>query len=92
MGEMYRYFLYLLIGGKGLRNLKSATFPSNIKLHEFFTLDKHGDKYIIAIFDAETEKDAENFFSYLASFQTQTKSGYLLPSLYQVEKFELGSK
>lgn len=41
---MNRYFLYLLVGGKGIRNLKGAAFPSNIKVLDCVTLDKHGER------------------------------------------------
>jgi hypothetical protein len=90
MGETHRYFLYLLIGKSksAIRNLKNATLPLNIKIVDFVNLDKHGYRYVIVIFDADTEEDARSFASYLSSFKATAKQGYLLPGLYQVKNFE----
>ena len=88
MAESKLYFLYLLLGGKGIRNLRSAQLPSNVRIHDFLLLNKYGDKYVIVTFEADTEEDANQFAEFLSGFKTTSKEGYLLPRCYKVQKFE----
>lgn len=82
------YFLYLQLGGQGIKNLKGNELPPNVRVHDFLLLNKHGDKYIIVTFEANTKEDADQFTEFLSSFRTTSKGGYLLPGCYNVQKFE----
>lgn len=88
MAESKHYFLYLQLGGQGIRNLRGEELPSNIKVHDFFLLDKSGDKYVVVTFEAETEDEADQFLKFLESFRTTSKEGYLRPGCYEVQKIE----
>ena len=90
---MQLYFLYVLMGGIGIQNLRKAKLPSNVNIVEllFLRKSKHGDKYVVAIFQAENPEDAENFASDLQGLSTRTKGGYIQQRLYPVERLKLGS-
>jgi len=88
MAESKHYFLYLQLGGQGIRNLRGKQLPSNIRVHDFLLLDKHGDKYVVVTFEADTEEEADQFLKFLGSFRTTSKGGYLQPGCYEVQKFE----
>jgi len=88
MTESKHYFLYLLLGGQGIKNLRSTQLPSNVRIHDFLLLNKHGDKYVVVTFEADSEEDANQFAKFLSGFKTVSKSGYLLPGCYKVQKIE----
>lgn len=89
MAESKHYFLYLQLGGQGIRNLRGKKFPSNIRVNDFFLLDKFGDKYAVVTFEANTEEEADQFLKFLESFRTTSKKGYLRPGCYKVQKIDL---
>jgi len=39
-------------------------------------------------FEADSEEDANQFAKFLSGFKTVSKSGYLLPGCYKVQKIE----
>ena len=63
----------LLLGGKGIRNLRSAQLPSNVRIHDFLLLNKYGDKYVIVTFEADTEEDANQFAEFFQDLKQQVK-------------------